>query len=90
MQRQMAALQEELNKRQFEASAGGGAVRAVVNGARELLSVHIRAEAVDPGDVEMLEDLVLAAVREAQKQATETVQKEIQALTGGMGLPGLP
>lgn len=89
MQRQMQELQEELNRREFEATAGGGAVRVVVNGARELLKVQIDREAVDPEDVEMLEDLVLAAVREAQKRATETVQAEIRTLTGGMGLPGL-
>ena len=89
MQRQVAELQEELHKRIFEGSAGGGAVKVKVNGARQLLEVKISPEVVDPKDVDMLEDLVAGAVKEALKQAEETVAAEMQGLTGGMGLPGM-
>ncbi|HEX9793961.1 MAG TPA: YbaB/EbfC family nucleoid-associated protein [Planctomycetota bacterium] len=89
MQRQVAELQEELNKRTFEGRAGGGAVRAKVNGARAILEIKISPEVVDPAEVELLEDLVLGAVKDALNQAEATVAKEMQGLTGGMGLPGM-
>ncbi|MDP6941808.1 MAG: YbaB/EbfC family nucleoid-associated protein [Planctomycetota bacterium] len=89
MQRQMAELQEELGKRKFDGQAGGGAVKAVVSGKRQLLELKIDPEAVDPSEAELLEDLVLTAVNEALKAAEETSQQEMQGLSGGMGLPGM-
>ena len=89
LQQQMAKAQEELDQREFEANAGGGMVTAKVSGKKELLSISIKPEAVDPDDVEMLEDLVLAAVGEALRLAGETVEREMAKLTGGMGMPGL-
>ena len=89
LQQQMAKMQEELEAKEFEASAGGGVVTAKVNGKHELLEIKIKPEAVDPEDVEMLEDLVMAAVNEALRQATETVEREMGKVTGGMSMPGL-
>ena len=89
MQQDMAKAQEELAQAEIEASAGGGMVTAKVNGKRELLSISIKPEAVDPDDVEMLEDMVMAAVNEALRTAAETVEREMGKLTGGMGMPGL-
>ena len=82
-------MQEELDAREFEATSGGGMVTAKVNGKRELLAISIKPEAVDPDDVEMLEDMVMAAVNEALRTAAETVEREMGKLTGGMGMPGL-
>ena len=89
LQQQMTQMQEELEAREFEAAAGGGMVTVKVNGRKELLSVEIKPEAVDPDDVEMLQDLVLAAVNEALREATETTEREMSKLTGGMSMPGL-
>ena len=89
LQQQMTKMQEELDEREFEAASGGGMVTAQVNGKRELLSISIKPEAVDPEDVEMLEDLVMAAVNEALRTAAETVEREMGKLTGGMNMPGL-
>ena len=89
MQEDMAALQEELNAREYTANAGGGAVTATVNGTHELTKLEIRQDVVDPDDVEMLADLVRAAVNEAIRQAAETSQTEMNKLTGGMSMPGL-
>ena len=89
LQQQMTKMQEELDAREFEATSGGGMVTAKVNGKRELLALTIKPEAVDPDDVEMLEDMVMAAVNEAQRTAAETVEREMGKLTGGMGMPGL-
>ena len=85
----MTNMLEELEAREFEAAAGGGMVTVKVNGRKELLSVEIKPEAVDPDDVEMLQDLVLAAVNEALREATETTEREMSKLTGGMSMPGL-
>ena len=79
--------QEELNAREFSASSGGGMVKVTVNGAREVLSVEIDPQCVDPDDVEMLQDLVLSAVNGALKEAASTVEQEMGKLTGGMNLP---
>jgi DNA-binding YbaB/EbfC family protein len=81
--------QAELAEREYDAPAGGGAVRAVVNGAHQVKAVEIRPEVVDPEDVEMLQDLITAAVNEALKVADETAEAEMKKLTGGMNLPGL-
>ncbi|MRR57227.1 MAG: YbaB/EbfC family nucleoid-associated protein [Deltaproteobacteria bacterium] len=89
MQQKMARLQEEAAQRTAEASAGGGAVAAVVNGKNQVVSLTIRKEAVDPEDVEMLQDLVMAAVNEALKKVQEEVAAEMGKITGGMSLPGL-
>lgn len=86
MQQQMEKAQEELDAREYEASAGGGMVTCKVSGKRELLSLTIKPEAVDPDDVEMLQDMVLAAVNEALRQGEEAREKTMSALTpGGMG-----
>ena len=74
LQQQISQLQENLDKREFEATAGGGMVRAKVNGEREILELEIKPEAVDPNDVEMLQDMIVAALNEALKTAHETVE----------------
>ncbi len=89
MQADMARLQEELGERTVEATAGGGVVKAVVNGKQELLSIEIQPEAIDPEDAEMLQDLVLAAVNEALRESREMVAAEMGKITGGMNIPGL-
>lgn len=89
LQQNMARLQEELEAREFEASAGGGMVSAKVNGKKELLDLTIAAEAIDPDDPEMLQDMVVAAVNEALKNAGDTMEREMGKMTGGMGIPGL-
>lgn len=89
MQRQVAEVQEELAKAEFEGSSGGGAVKVKVNGAREFLGISIKAEVVDPEDVEMLEDLVGAALKEALKNAEAASSEAMKGVTGGMGLPGM-
>ncbi len=89
LQQQMARLQEELELREYEASAGGGMVTVKVNGKKEVLDIQIKPEAVDPDDVEMLQDMVLAAVNEALRQATETTEREMGKVTGGLNMPGL-
>ncbi|RME38966.1 MAG: YbaB/EbfC family nucleoid-associated protein [Deltaproteobacteria bacterium] len=89
MQKKMMRLQEELAERQVEASAGGGMVTAVANGRQQLVSLTIDPGAVDPEDVDMLQDLVLAAVNEALKKSQEMMQEEMGKLTGGMNIPGL-
>jgi DNA-binding YbaB/EbfC family protein len=89
MQQKMARLQEEASQRTAEASVGGGAVTAVVNGKNQVMSLSIRKEAVDPEDVEMLQDLVVAAVNEALKKVQSEVSAEMERITGGLNIPGL-
>ena len=89
MQAKMAKAQEELESLEVEAGSGGGAVTVRMNGKQEVLGISIRPEVVDPEDVEMLEDLILAAYREARKKAEELAQKELSKVTGGLSLPGL-
>ena len=89
LQQQMAKMQEEIEAREFEATAGGGMATAKVNGKKELLSIEIKPEAVDPDDVEMLQDLVVAAVNEALRQAGDAMEQGMGKMTGGMGIPGL-
>ena len=86
LQQQMTKVQEELDAREFEASAGGGVVTARVNGKKELLSLTIKPEAVDPEDVEMLQDMVIAAVNEAMRKAESDASASMSKLTGGMNL----
>ncbi len=89
MQRELARIQDELAKEIVEASAGGGAVTVRVTGQLDLKSVEISPEVVDPEDVEMLQDLVMAATRDAFARAKELQAKRLGALTGGMKIPGL-
>ena len=89
MQKEMAELQEKLEEKEIEASAGGGAVTAVANGKKHVVSITIDEDVVDPDDIEMLQDLVLAAVNEALRSAEDYVSKEMQKITGGMNIPGL-
>ena len=89
LQQQMTKVQEELEAREYEAAAGGGMVTVKVNGKKEVLSIAIKPEAVDPDDVEMLQDLVMAAVNEALRTAGDTMEQEMGKLTGGMNMPGL-
>ena len=88
LQQQMAKMQEEIEAKEFEASAGGGMATAKVNGKKELISIEIKPEAVDPDDVEMLQDLIVAAVNEALRQAGDAMEQGMGKMTGGMGLPG--
>ena len=89
MQAKLVKAQEELAKATVEASAGGGAVTAVVTGQQKLVSIKISPDAVDPDDVEMLEDLVLAAVNEGMEKAKELAASQLGAITGGLNIPGL-
>ena len=89
MQEQIAKLQEEAAKKSVEASSGGGMVTAVVNGKQQLLSLKIEQEVVDPSDVEMLEDLIVAAINEAMKKSQEMVSADMGKLAGGLKIPGL-
>ncbi|MEW6459318.1 MAG: YbaB/EbfC family nucleoid-associated protein [Bacillota bacterium] len=89
IQAKMVRLQEELGERTVEATVGGGAVKVVANGRQEVLSIEILPEAIDPEDVEMLQDLVLTAVNEALRQSREMVAGEMSKLTGGLKIPGM-
>src|SRR5690554_4203107 len=89
MQADMAKLQQELADREVEASSGGGVVTVKVNGKQEVLAIKIQPEAVDPDDVEMLEDLITAAVNEALRKSQDMVAGEMSKITGGMKIPGL-
>ena len=89
MQRKMQQVQEDMAKRTVEATAGGGMVTVVATGSQDIVSIAIDKTVVDPADVEMLQDLVLAAVNDALKKAREMQQSEMAALTGGLKIPGL-
>jgi DNA-binding YbaB/EbfC family protein len=89
MQKKMSKLQEELELRTVEGSAGGGMVTAVVTGANELKSIAIDKTVIDPNDVDMLQDLVLAAVNDGLKKAKAMMEAEMGQLTGGIKMPGL-
>ena len=89
MQAEMARIQEEVEAAEYSASAGGGAVEVKVNGKHEVLEVNIKPEVVDPDDVEMLQDLIVAAVNEAMRKADESSADEMSKLTGGLNIPGL-
>ena len=89
MQQDMLKMQEELESKEYDATAGGGMVKAVVNGKHELLSLSIHPEAVDPEDVEMLQDMVVAAVNEAMRKAEAEAAQNMSNLTGGLNLGGL-
>lgn len=89
MQKKMAKMQEELNQKVVEASAGGGMVTVKANGAQEIMEIQIEKDVVDPEDVEMLQDLVMAAANDALKRSRDMVQAEMSQLTGGMKIPGM-
>ena len=89
LQAQMEKMQEEIGKKTVEATAGGGMVTVEVNGKQEILSIKIDPEVVSKDDVQMLEDLVIAACNEALRKSRELVQQELGKLTGGLKLPGL-
>ena len=89
LQAKLAKAQQELENITLEVSSGGGAVTVTVNGQQEIQSVKISPEVVDPDDVELLEDLVLTAVREAITKSKETAAKQLGTLTGGLNIPGL-
>ncbi|HEY7538993.1 MAG TPA: YbaB/EbfC family nucleoid-associated protein [Methylomirabilota bacterium] len=89
LQAQMAAMQEEVAKKKVDATAGGGMVTVEANGKQELTAIRIDPEVVNKDDVQMLEDLVLAAANEALRKSRELVQQELGKLTGGLKIPGL-
>lgn len=89
MQQEMGKIQEESKKKTVEASAGGGMVVATANGAMELVSLRIEKDVVNPDDIEMLQDLVAAAVNEALRRAQQMVSEDMGKITGGMNLPGM-
>ena len=88
MQQDMAAAQETVENASFTASVGGGVVQATVSGKKELTALTVKPEAVDPEDVEILQDLVISAVNEALRQADEAMNSSMQSFTGGLNLPG--
>lgn len=89
LQAKMQKMQEELAERTVETSSGGGMIRVVANGKQQIVAIEIEKEVVDPDDVDMLQDLVLAAVNDALAKSQEMVSKEMGKLTGGMNIPGL-
>ena len=89
MQEDMAAKQEELEAREYEVAAGGGVVNVKINGKKEILSVKLAEEIVDPDDIETLEDLIVAGVNEAIKKVETISSEEMQKITGNMSIPGM-
>lgn len=89
MQADMAKLQAELGERVVDATSGGGVIQVKANGKQEIVEIKIKPEAVDPDDVEMLEDLITAAVNEALRKSQDMVAAEMNKITGGMKIPGL-
>ena len=89
MQQEMARVQEETKKKTVEASAGGGMVTVTANGGMEIISIKIEREVVNPDDIEMLQDLIVAAVNEALRRAQQMVSEEMGKITGGLNIPGM-
>ena len=89
MQRQMEQMQAELEEKEITTTSGGGAVSVTVNGKKEIVALNLDKDIVDPDDVEMLQDLVIAAVNEAMRQIDEISNTEMSKLTGGLNIPGL-
>ena len=89
MQTKMEEIQKELEEKQVEGTAGGGMVKVVANGKQEILSIKIEKEVVNPDDIEMLEDLIVAAVNQAKEKAQQLQKEEMSKLTGGIKIPGL-
>lgn len=89
MQEDMARVQAEMEEREFKSTSGGGAVEVTVTGKKQLKDIVIKPEVVDPEDVEMLQDLIVAAVNEAMRSAEETTSAELDKVTGGLSIPGI-
>lgn len=89
MQNKMMKMQKELEEQEVETTAGGGAIKIKANGKKEILDIQIDESVVDPDDIEMLQDLIIAAVNEVIRKADEMVSKEMSKVTGGMNIPGL-
>lgn len=89
LQQRMAKMQEEAAEKTLEASSGGGMVTVVINGRQQVLSLKIDPEVVNPDDIEMLQDLVIAAVNEGVRKTQEAMAEEMKGMTGGMNIPGL-
>ena len=89
MQKKMMELQGELEQERVEGTAGGGMITVVANGRQDILEIKIQPDVVNPDDVEMLEDLILAAIHQAQQKAQEMMDKEMGQITGGVQIPGL-
>ena len=89
MQEEMERIQQETEEENIEATSGCGAVRVIVNGKKELVEIKLDPDAVDPDDVETLEDLIMAAVNEAVKKAEDMMEEKMGAITGGLNIPGL-
>lgn len=89
MQEDMTALQEELDSREYDVSAGGGVVNIKINGKKEIISIEIKPEIVDPDDIEMLQDILTAGINEAIKKVENTNSEEMGKLTGSLNIPGL-
>jgi len=89
MQQKLLEIQQELKKMEFEASAGGGAVKVKVNGDQEIVEVKIDKDMVDSGDMEMVEDMVMVAINDAIKKSKDEAKNKMTSLTGGMNIPGL-
>ncbi|MDR2089747.1 MAG: YbaB/EbfC family nucleoid-associated protein [Clostridiales Family XIII bacterium] len=89
MQKRMDEMQAEIEEKEVETTAGGGAVKVKVNGKKELVSLEISPDALDPDDVEMLQDLIVVAVNEGLRQIEEISKNEMEKLTGGLSVPGL-
>lgn len=88
-QEDMARIQQEIEQKEFAVTVGGGAVEVVVTGKKEVKAVNIKPEVVDPDDIEMLQDLIIAAVNEAIRNADEAMSREMEKVTGGLSLPGM-
>lgn len=89
MQKKMLEVQEELKDMEFEASAGGGAVKVKVNGGQEILEIKLNREMIDADDLDMVEDMVMVAVNDALKQSKDEAKNKMSGLTGGMSIPGM-
>lgn len=89
MQEDMTKAQEEIENTEFSASAGGGAVEVKVSGKHEVLSINIKPEVVDPDDIEMLQDLLIASLNEAVRKSNDAMENAVGGITGGMNIPGL-
>ena len=89
MQQEMMKMQDEMKATEFESTAGGGVITVKVSGSKQILDVNIKPEAVDPDDVEMLQDLIITAVNDAMKKVDEAKNSKMSRLTGGMNIPGL-
>ena len=89
MQEDLAAKQAELEEREFTATSGGGVVEVVMNGKKELVALNIKPEIVDPDDIEMMQDVIMAAVNEVIRQVEDTTNSELSRITGSISIPGL-